>query len=135
MQKPFQISEEMLAEIENDVQETTSGNVESTHDTPREMFGAPRSRKRNVNSLNSESIAPGPPNDSADVTQDTINHPKHYTSHPSNVECITVVEWMSFNLGNAVKYIWRAGFKGYQIEDLQKARWYVDREIKRLGGE
>ena len=135
MQKPFQVSEEMLKEIEDGVEETLSGNVENTHDTPREMFGAPRSRKRNVNSLNSESIAPGSSNDSADVIQDPINHPTHYTSHPSNVECITVVEWMSFNLGNAVKYIWRAGFKGYQIEDLQKARWYVDREIKRLGGE
>ncbi len=135
MQKPFQISEEMLKEIENDVQESISGNVESAHDTPREMFGAPRSRKRNVSSLDSESAMPRPSNDSADVAEDTINHPKHYTSHPSNVECITVVEWMSFNLGNAVKYIWRAGFKGYQIEDLQKARWYVDREIKRLDGE
>jgi len=63
---------------------------------------------------------------------DEVNHPPHYNSHPSGVECITVVEWMSFNLGNAIKYIWRAGQKGFVIQDLEKARWYVDREIERL---
>ncbi len=63
---------------------------------------------------------------------DPVNHPKHYTQHPSGVECITITEWMTFNLGNAVKYIWRAGDKGAQLEDLNKARWYLDREIARL---
>jgi len=45
-----------------------------------------------------------------------------------------VVEHMNFNLGNAVKYVWRAGLKptSSDIEDLQKARWYIDREIQRL---
>lgn len=62
---------------------------------------------------------------------DKVNHPKHYTSHPSGVECITVVEHMSFNMGNAIKYLWRADEKGASIEDLKKARWYVDREIER----
>lgn len=65
---------------------------------------------------------------------DPVNHPSHYTSHPSGVECITITEHMNFNLGNALKYIWRAGDKGNLLEDLQKARWYIDREIKRLGG-
>lgn len=65
---------------------------------------------------------------------DAVNHPRHYTRHPSGVECITVVEHMPFNLGNAVKYIWRAGEKADAIEDLRKARWYVDREIARLTG-
>lgn len=65
-------------------------------------------------------------------THDPVNHPSHYTSHPSGVECITVTEWMNFNLGNAVKYIWRAGDKGNQLEDLKKARWYLEREINRL---
>ena len=60
---------------------------------------------------------------------DTVNHPKHYNAHPSGVECITVVEHMGFNLGNAIKYIWRADEKGNAIEDLEKARWYVEREI------
>lgn len=66
------------------------------------------------------------------VSDDAVEHPPHYTSHPSGVECITVTEHMSFNLGNAVKYIWRAGSKGDAIEDLRKAAWYVQREIDRL---
>lgn len=61
-----------------------------------------------------------------------VNHPKHYTSHPSGVECIQITEHMTFNLGNAVKYIWRSGEKGNQIEDLQKACWYLEREIQRI---
>ncbi|NKR22024.1 DUF3310 domain-containing protein, partial [Rhodococcus hoagii] len=71
----------------------------------------------------------------SDHAADPVNHPGHYTSHPSGVECIQVTEHMSFCLGNAIKYIWRADLKGNAIEDLQKARWYVDREIARLGGE
>ena len=63
---------------------------------------------------------------------ETINHPKHYTSHPSGVECIQVTEHMNFCLGNAIKYIWRAGSKGDLLQDLQKARWYLNREIRRL---
>jgi hypothetical protein len=61
---------------------------------------------------------------------DTVNHPKHYNDHPSGVECIEVVEHMNFNLGNAIKYIWRADQKN-GIEDLRKAEWYVKREIVR----
>jgi hypothetical protein len=48
------------------------------------------------------------------------------------VECIDIAEHMTFNLGNAVKYVWRAGEKGDRLEDLKKARWYLDREISRL---
>ena len=66
------------------------------------------------------------------MAEDLVNHPYHYTSHPSGVECITVTEHMSFNVGNAVKYLWRAGLKGVTLQDLEKARWYVEREIKRL---
>lgn len=54
---------------------------------------------------------------------DPVNHPSHYTSHPANVEC--------FNVGNAIKYLWRAGLKTALVEDLRKARWYIDREIAR----
>jgi hypothetical protein len=61
-----------------------------------------------------------------------VNHPPHYMSHPSGVECITVTEWMSFNQGNAVKYLWRCFEKGDPVENLEKARWYIDREIGRL---
>lgn len=64
---------------------------------------------------------------------DPVNHPPHYNSHPSGVECITVTEHMNFNLGNAVKYIWRVGLKSEDpVTDLEKARWYIDREIDRI---
>ena len=61
---------------------------------------------------------------------DKVNHPPHYTAHPSGVECIQVTEHMNFCLGNAIKYIWRADLKN-GIEDLNKAKWYIEREIKR----
>ena len=60
---------------------------------------------------------------------DPVNHPKHYTDHPSGVECIQITEHMGFNLGNAVKYIWRADLKHDAIEDLKKAKWYIEREL------
>jgi hypothetical protein len=62
-------------------------------------------------------------------SQDPVNHPVHYTSHPSGIECIEITEHMGFCLGNAIKYIWRADEKGADIEDLQKAAWYIAREI------
>jgi len=69
------------------------------------------------------------------MTHDPINHPDHYTTHPSGVECIQVTEHMNFNVGNATKYLWRAGLKTENpVEDLKKARWYIEREIKRVGG-
>jgi hypothetical protein len=62
---------------------------------------------------------------------DPVNRPKHYTAHPSGVECIQITEHMGFNLGNAVKYVWRADLKNDALEDLKKARWYIDREIQK----
>jgi hypothetical protein len=62
---------------------------------------------------------------------DNVNHPKHYTAHLSGVECIQITEHMNFCLGNAMKYIWRADLKGNDIEDLQKAVFYINREIAR----
>jgi len=61
---------------------------------------------------------------------DPVNHPAHYTNHPSRVECIEITEHMGFCLGNAMKYIWRADLKADAIEDLRKAVWYINREIK-----
>lgn len=63
---------------------------------------------------------------------DPVNHPAHYTGHPSGIECIEITEHMGFSLGNAVKYIWRADLKGNALQDLEKASWYLDREIQRL---
>tara|TARA_R110000787_G_scaffold5761_1_gene20687 strand:- start:2996 stop:3409 length:414 start_codon:yes stop_codon:yes gene_type:complete len=67
-----------------------------------------------------------------DVKHDVVNNPKHYTSHPSGVECIQITEHMNFNLGNALKYIWRADLKDKAVEDLQKAEFYIKQELKRL---
>lgn len=65
---------------------------------------------------------------------DSVNHPSHYTSHPSGIECIQITEHFNFNVGNAIKYLWRAGFKSTtsKLEDLRKAAWYVNREIERV---
>lgn len=62
-----------------------------------------------------------------------VHHPSHYTSHPSGVECIDITRHMNFNLGNVVKYIWRSGLKNtaVTVQDLEKAAWYLNDEIKR----
>ena len=73
---------------------------------------------------------------------DNVNHPSHYTSHPSRVECIEITIHYCFAIGNAIKYLWRAGLKKdagledkeKEIEDLRKAKWYIDDRIKQLGG-
>jgi len=62
---------------------------------------------------------------------DVVNSPPHYTEHPSGIECIQVTEHMGFNLGNAIKYIWRCDLKKDAIEDLKKAQWYIEREIQK----
>jgi hypothetical protein len=69
---------------------------------------------------------------------DPVNHPPHYTSHPSGVECIEITQHHNFCVGNAIKYLWRAGLKGgdgSRLEDLRKAAWYVAREVKRIEDE
>ena len=60
------------------------------------------------------------------VTADVVNHPAHYVSHPSGVECIEITEHLNFCLGNAIKYLWRADSKGDPIENLRKAAFYID---------
>jgi Protein of unknwon function (DUF3310) len=69
-------------------------------------------------------------------SSDSVNHPKHYNSHPAGIEAITVIEHFTFNLGSAIKYVWRHGLKpgADAVEDLKKARWYIEREIARLEG-
>lgn len=71
---------------------------------------------------------------------DNVNHPKHYTSHPSGVECIEITEHYNFCIGNAIKYLWRAGLKNEvdktssekEVEDLKKSIWYITRHINNL---
>lgn len=68
------------------------------------------------------------------ITGDAVNHPKHYISDPSGIECIQITRYRNFNIGNAIKYLWRAGLKdgNSDIQDLQKAVWYIQDEIERL---
>lgn len=69
-----------------------------------------------------------------------VEHPKHYNQHPSGIECIEVARHYDFNIGNAIKYLWRSGLKkeegmtdkDKQIEDLRKAIWYIQDEITML---
>ena len=70
-----------------------------------------------------------------DPSNNPVNHPPHYNSHPSGVECIDIIEHHSLCIGNAIKYLWRAGLKSEStlIEDFKKAVWYIEREIERLG--
>lgn len=60
-----------------------------------------------------------------DTSGDVVNHPSHYTSHPSGVECIEITKHMGFLDGNAMKYLWRYSLKN-GVEDLYKCRQYLD---------
>ena len=68
------------------------------------------------------------------ANKDMVNHPVHYTSDPSGVECIEITRHRNFNIGNAFKYLWRAGLKSEEtvIQDLRKAIFYIEDEIKRI---
>jgi hypothetical protein len=68
------------------------------------------------------------------MKSDAVNHPAHYTSDPSGVECIEITRHRNFNIGNAFKYLWRAGLKNKDttIQDLRKAIFYIEDEIKRI---
>lgn len=74
------------------------------------------------------------------VKKDNVNHPTWYTQHPSGIECIEITRHYCFSIGNAIKYLWRAGLKKElgledkqkEIEDLNKAIWYIKDRIKQL---
>ena len=74
---------------------------------------------------------------------DNVNHPEHYISDPSGIECIQITRHRNFNIGNAIKYLWRAGLKQESskdivdktIEDLEKAIWYINDEINKIKNE
>jgi hypothetical protein len=73
------------------------------------------------------------------MTFDPVEKPEHYNIDPSGVECIQVTRHRNFNLGNAIKYLWRGGLKepenpDKQIEDYRKAIFYITDEIARLQG-
>lgn len=63
---------------------------------------------------------------------DLVDHPSHYTSHPSGVEAITITRHESFLIGNVFKYLLRRQFKGEELQDLKKALWYLTEEVRRV---
>ena len=69
---------------------------------------------------------------------DSVNHPSHYVNGPTHsvcgepIECIDIVSQRGFLRGNAIKYLWRAGAKVDEMQDLRKAQWYIQREIEQL---
>lgn len=98
--------------------------------------------RREVEEIKNRIFGGGAEPEKQTTSSDPVNHPKHYaTNGPtcphcgSNIECITITERMGFCLGNTVKYIWRKDAKGKALEDLKKARWYLDREISKLEAE
>ncbi len=67
-----------------------------------------------------------------DGDNDPVNHPSHYTDVVPGIECIEVTQHFSFLRGNAIKYLWRAGAKGNKKQDLEKAMWYIQKELDSL---
>ena len=74
------------------------------------------------------------------IMKNNVEHPDYYNQNPSGIECIEVARHYCFSIGNAIKYLWRAGLKKdssledkeKEIEDLEKAIWYINDRIKQL---
>lgn len=96
----------------------------------QENFWYPIDHWQNYTQMNPDNTMQKP----TATTHDPVNHPAHYTSDPSGVECITITRHRNFNIGNAIKCLWRAGLKSADtnIQDLKKAVWYIQDEIGRL---
>ncbi len=133
MQKPLQLTEDMQKELVDDLTKL-SRNEQDTHDTVGAVFGPPSLRRRLAGKSDSESVEARLQDDPTPIAEDPIN-PSHYRKHPSGIECIEVTRHMNFNVGNAIKYIWRYMDKGDPVENLKKAQWYLDDEIRRLQGQ
>jgi hypothetical protein len=123
----------LLGEAENHTEERLKTRVEVPHDavgTGSSHFSPSRG---DVDHQDSQSPKPQRTHDHESVAEDAIN-PAHYRRHPSGIECIEVTRHMNFNVGNAIKYLWRYMDKGDPVENLKKAQWYIDDEIRRLEG-
>lgn len=121
----------------NQIDEELAGLVQETHDRPGEGISRIRLPRGNGGQDHSQGTAPQPRNDQGvppEAPADDPINPSYWRMHPSGVECIDIIEHMTFNTGQVFKYIWRAGVKNEEtlLEDLRKAQWYLDREIMRL---
>lgn len=74
------------------------------------------------------------PTTQSEDPNERVNHPRHYNAHASNIECVELIEHLTGNLHSAVKYVWRCGLKQTEtpLRDLRAARWYTEREIRRI---
>ena len=115
------------------------GHRECKLENPK-YCGDTRNDGKSINYKLVEQCKPKDMEQKEEVNTDNVNHPKHYTSHPSGIECIEITRHHNFDIGNAIKYLWRAGLKSEegmedsdkQAEDLNKAIWYIKDEIKRI---
>lgn len=118
-------------------------NLESAEDFAKQVEESPKGytfRYSSNMTITDPLCADKSKEDVVEEKKETVNHPAHYVSHPSGVECIDIVEHHNFCVGNAIKYLWRAGLKTdvgmdlkeKTIEDLKKAIWYIQREIDNL---
>ncbi len=142
MTKPFQLTDDMQQEMVDGIKALADAD---THDPAGPSALPPSLHRRTIDRIPVSGYAPGSPNDTKvsdaealrseapALPEDPIN-PSHYRRHPSGVECIEIVRHLNFNVGNAIKYIWRYQDKGDPIENLKKAQWYLDDEIRRLQG-
>jgi len=131
--KPLQLNEDMQKELIDDIAKLSS-NGKDTHDAVGAVFGPPSLRRRLATQSDSEGAESVPQDDTKVIEEDPVN-PSHYRRHPSGIECIEIARHMNFNCGNALKYIWRYMDKGDPVENLKKAQWYLDDEIRRLQGQ
>lgn len=138
--KPFQVTPEMEKELSDEISTLTAENQPS-YDSTGSGSDSPSLYRRQINKLSGKGDVQRLQDDTKGLGEEPVRtppvaadpiNPPHYRSHPSGVECIEITRHMNFNIGNAVKYIWRAGQKGDLIEDLKKAQWYLDDEIRRL---
>jgi len=133
MGEPFDVTkiDEEIASLANDSVGHGTGQASLLRRPLSELHRPSIQPRPDDNQARVEDYAPAKAESVGDVPEDPIN-PSYYRQHPSGVECIEVTEHMTYNLGTAYAYIWRAGKKGDIIEDLKKAQWYLDREILRL---
>ncbi len=137
MTKPFQLTDDMQQELTDGIKALADADA---HDPAGPSALPPSLRRRTIDRIPVSGYAPGSPDNqtvseggASPLAEDPIN-PSHYRRHPSGVECIEITRHLNFNVGNAIKYIWRYADKGDPIENLKKAQWYLDDEIRRLQG-
>jgi len=138
--KPFQLTNEMHQEMVDGVKALADTD---THDAAGSGAMPPRLRRRAIDVLHSNGDAPQREDDQAMSGEEAIGasppedpiNPSHYRRHPSGIECIEVARHLNFNVGNAIKYLWRYQDKGDPVNNLKKAQWYIDDEIRRLQGQ